>query len=730
MFVLDSSFPGIQAFEPEVEAVYRSQLPVAIPLEGLAPVVCECFVCLVRREETRRVHLALYIKESRKCLVYVPDGSLPAGVDGEDKLPAAALELARALGFVMEGVNLNYGTALREVMVRSLPVVLSPEAFRKALVHRAGGERDQTREGREKDRAEALIRARVEALGLVVEKIRFGLAASRESTAAGQAAAREEEERLAAEKEAAEKRFAILQKEQERLAAEKAGAEKRTSDLSRSVRLAEERLAAERRERERLAAEKKEAERLAAELARRVRLGEERLAAERSEREKLRVAKTGSERLAAEKAAAEARASELAESVRLAEERLLEERTERERLDAEKSLAERQLRELGRAVQLAEEKTAAERTERERLEADRAQWERLAREKSLVEKRVQELTEAVGVAEAKMAEERSEKERLVAERHHGERLEAEKREVESKLEELLASYREAVGKFEAERSERERLAAEKSMAESQLKDLSKALRSTREKALEAPAARAQVERLLAAKAGAETRAEELTQALRLARERAEFERRERERLAAEKSLAEKRLADVTARMERGQEKGSGEMEETRGLPRLDWLTGARDRQASRGGPPPGGCSRPSFPGASFLVDWNLPIVGYSDADEVVEVYQSIGPSQLSLEGFPSQYFSAFIIGLKKGGLPRVYVTFFLHADHRALVYVPSRDPVGPSGYAKARKEAMQFLQLAGYMLDRVSLGTNRESRARVLDNIPVLARPASNVEGF
>ncbi len=184
MFVLDSSFPGIQAVEPEVEAVYRSQLPVAIPLEGLAPVVCECFVCLVRREETRRVHLALYLKESRKCLVYVPDGSLPAGVDGEDKLRAAALELARALGFVMEGVNLNYGTALREVMVRSLPVVLSPEAFRKALVHRVGGERDQTREGREKDRAEALIRARVEALGLVVEKIRFGLASSRESAAA------------------------------------------------------------------------------------------------------------------------------------------------------------------------------------------------------------------------------------------------------------------------------------------------------------------------------------------------------------------------------------------------------------------------------------------------------------------------------------------------------------------------------------------------------------------
>ncbi|MEJ2698833.1 MAG: hypothetical protein P8Z70_04115 [Desulfuromonadales bacterium] len=76
------------------------------------------------------------------------------------------------------------------------------------------------------------------------------------------------------------------------------------------------------------------------------------------------------------------------------------------------------------------------------------------------------------------------------------------------------------------------------------------------------------------------------------------------------------------------------------------------------------------------------------------------------------------------------MAFFLHADNRVLVYVPSRDPVGQAGFEKAKKEGMQFLQLAGYMLDRVPLGKGGESRARMLESIPVLARPASNVQGF
>jgi hypothetical protein len=755
MFILDGSLPGIQAIEPEVEAVYRSKVPITIPLPDLPPAVCEGFVCLVRKEEKRDIYLALYLKDSRKCLVLVPDRDISIGAGGEENLLQDALELAGTLGFAMECLNLGYGTALREVLVRSIPVILGPEAFRRALAPRIGGERlsapsgntnpgsagagrtPSSPEGKgsepgksseggksEKGKADSIIQAQVEAVGMEIEKISCGLATSRKEAAASDSAARAEKERLGEERAAAEKRIGDLLQDQERLVADKSGAERRAAELARAVRGIEERLAAERADRERLAAEKKEVEKRAAELARTARESEERLAAERTERERLKAGKTGEDRLVAEKAEIEARAAELAESVRLTEERLAAERKERERLASEKDLAERLLEELTRAVKVAEENTAAERAARERLETQRGEWERLAQEKVLVEKQVKEL------AEAKKAAERMEKERMAAERQSGERLETEKKALQSKLEELLIAYREAVEKFEAERSERERLVVEKSRAEKQLRELSLALRSAEEKVSGAPAEKAEVKRLLAAKADAEARAEELRRALQLTREEAEFDRRERERLAAEKVLAERRLEDLTAGMESGQEKGPGKKEEKKGLPRLNWVPGSREKQALQSGPPSGALTRSSFQGASFQIDWSLPFVAYSDVEEVAEVYQSIGPSQLSLEGFSSQYCSAYVIVLKREARPKVYVAFLLSSDNRVLVYVPVREPGGSAEFKKVKEEAMQFVQLAGYMLDRVPLDPGREIRARVLEDIPVLAGPAPNVQGF
>lgn len=247
----------------------------------------------------------------------------------------------------------------------------------------------------------------------------------------------------------------------------------------------------------------------------------------------------------------------------------------------------------------------------------------------------------------------------------------------------------------------------------------------------ADAERAERERLIAEKATAERRAAELAEAVRQAAQRAEAEGRERERLAVEKAVVERRLLELAEDARKGEAPAEERNPQIRTLSPIGGIFGAGGRASeSPAEPTPKPSSRPAVPGAFFRVAWELNGIAYDSVDEVQEVHQSINLTQLSLEGYPNQYCSAYIIVLQKGGKRRVYVAFRLSASKRALVYVPGNQPCNQGDYVKVMKEAGKFLRVTGIETERVPLGKSPQSRARALSQISVLSALPRSAENF
>ena len=75
------------------------------------------------------IFVALHLSTSKKILVFIPE-IIP--VDSADLLNIRqeALSFLESMGFKMEEINLNYSTALREVVIRNIYVLHPPVAVR------------------------------------------------------------------------------------------------------------------------------------------------------------------------------------------------------------------------------------------------------------------------------------------------------------------------------------------------------------------------------------------------------------------------------------------------------------------------------------------------------------------------------------------------------------------------------------------------------------------------
>jgi hypothetical protein len=134
MFLLNETLQFIEAAEPDVVAVYRSVEPVLLAPAGRAQQPCHAFLCVVRKNDRQCTYAALNLVASGETLVYAPDPSFPfASVTIAD-----SLSFLEAMGFRMESLDLQYNTALREVVVRGISVIQPPGTKRKAVPPKTG----------------------------------------------------------------------------------------------------------------------------------------------------------------------------------------------------------------------------------------------------------------------------------------------------------------------------------------------------------------------------------------------------------------------------------------------------------------------------------------------------------------------------------------------------------------------------------------------------------------
>lgn len=753
MRLVEESWLYIEAVEAEVESIHRSHESSELPFDGVPTLSVQAFICGVRKEEEYQVFVALHSKSCKRNLIYSVAVE-QKGKNGYDAALKGALEMCHGMGFTMEGVNLKCSTAMREVIIRNIPVLLTPAAARKAIAQKAeelaelerlsmqpeeneateeaaGGLSPARRAARERTRQERLEEMKTAARRLAAETIaderaaatrkaverllaaRFEVVGSKTASALVPSMAKEPAWRqhlpavdaeapvteavkpaVTAEQNRGETlEMQRLARELERLVVEKAAVELRVAELSATAQKAAEEADRERAERERLEMAKATAELRAQELAAATRQAELRAETERAERE----------RLNAEKTAAELRAVELAEAAREAELRALALQEEQQRqtaLQVERVQTERDqlLAEKAAAEQRAAAMVEAVREAEQRVEVERGEREQLLAAKAAAEQRVSELSEAVRLIESQATASRSEKELLALaqadrERAERERLTADKLAAEKRAAELAEAVRRAERQSAMERAERERLNAEKTAAEQRAAELAKAAR----------------------------RSAELSEIARQAALRAESERRERERLEAEKARVERRLQMQSEVVREGESMPAEKGRRREPLPSMGGLFASGGKVPEAPLPSsPKPTARPSVSGAFFQVDPELAEIAYDSADDVLEVQQSISMTQLSLEGLPNQYCMAYIIVLQKKLVRQVHVAFRLTSSDRVLVYSPASPPQDEKAYARAMQEASRFLRVTGIETETVPLGKSPQSRARALAQIPVL----------
>ncbi len=129
MLTLNKSLDFIAATEADVVSVHRSNSALFMTPEGLDRQPCEAYVCVIREDDQMKIYAALLLCDSKDILVYslIPDDESTS----IQKNLNTALKSMEAMGFAMEPVNLSYGTALREVVVRSISILKPPGTSNK-----------------------------------------------------------------------------------------------------------------------------------------------------------------------------------------------------------------------------------------------------------------------------------------------------------------------------------------------------------------------------------------------------------------------------------------------------------------------------------------------------------------------------------------------------------------------------------------------------------------------
>jgi len=87
---------------------------------------------------------------------------------------------------------------------------------------------------------------------------------------------------------------------------------------------------------------------------------------------------------------------------------------------------------------------------------------------------------------------------------------------------------------------------------------------------------------------------------------------------------------------------------------------------------------------------------------VVQAWESVYNVQLSLEGYPSQYCSAYLAVLKQGRQKRLYFLFSLKKSKHTLVCVPSQLPGDDAALRKAIAEGQKYLKKSGFELEPIA----------------------------
>ncbi|ABB31073.1 hypothetical protein GeomeDRAFT_1595 [Geobacter metallireducens RCH3] len=686
MFVHDSSLSFVEAEEADVAAVHRSLGSASAAPEGISPRPCNAYVCAIQRKGLTRVYVVLEHADRRGRWVFASPKGIPVG---EAYLPLLkeGLAFATSLGFTMQEVNLSYGKAMREVVIRDIPVLRRPSATGPASADGAkDAPGDAKREAAPKENKEEPPPA---------EKREEKPSPKDESEATALA------DRLAAEKAAAEResreRFAELKARVDSLFAER-----KEQDAAMAAQEA-----ALQGEIARLTAEKEEAGQEHAQATASLRSTVERL---KGELEAL--GKGGSSAAASlrdEIAWLKAEKDKAGEETAREEERL---RAEVDKLAAARdkgaSAAAKRIESLTtRLADLATEQATAAKGNAARIKELEAEAERLTAEIASAEKKAAADIAALEAVIEKRAAEKEAARKLAVDRLV--RLAAEV--------EVLVAEREAVEQVISRKGGGE-MAGALARAEAEAATLRREIeRLAAEKTLATQASTARVSTLQAEVTRLASQGEPPASARRGHGEQVKHEPEKPESVIA--ATGEAAAASEASTSVDWDDEVAAVVGEVLAEGQTDPFSfmGEGEEFVSFGAAGGGG---DSGAGVGFSLDKGLETIEYDGPADVIEVHNSLNVVNITPAGHTPQPCGAYIVALKKRECFRVHVAWSLTADHSTLVYSPEKQPADAGECAKVVRDALAFVETVGFMMDTVRLNPDPDKRGRALAKIPVL----------
>ncbi|WP_343213547.1 hypothetical protein [Geobacter grbiciae] len=609
---------------------------------------------------------------------------------GEAYLPLfkEGLAFATSLGFTMQEVNLSYGKAMREVVIRDIPVLRRPSATGPAS---ADGAKDAPGDAKRE-------------------------AAPKENKEEPPPAENKREEKPSPKDESEATALA------ERLAAEKAAAERESRERFAELKARVDSLLAERKEQDaamaaqeaalqgeiaRLTAEKEEAGQEHAQATASLRSTVERL---KGELEAL--GKGGSSAAASlrdEIAWLKAEKDKASEETAREEERL---RAEVDKLAAARdkgaSTAAKRIESLTtRLADLATEQATAAKGNAARIKELEAEAERLTAEIASAEKKAAADIAALEAVIEKRAAEKEAARKLAVDRLV--RLAAEV--------EVLVAEREAVEQVISRKGGGE-MAGALARAEAEAATLRREIeRLAAEKTLATQASTARVSTLQAEVTRLASQGEPPAPARRGHGEQIKHEPEKPEPVvAATGGAAAASEASTSVDWDDEVAAAVGEVLAEGQTDPFSFM-GEGEEFVSFGATGGGG---DSGAGVGFSLDKGLETIEYDGPADVIEAHNSLNVVNITPAGHTPQPCGAYIVALKKGERFRVHVAWSLTTDHSTLVYSPEKQPTDANECSKVVRDALAFVETVGFMMDAVRLNPDPDKRGRALAKIPVL----------
>jgi hypothetical protein len=738
----------------KIVELYRSSRSILLPAAEEDAYKLQAVLCLCDFDPHQLAQIAFYCRDLKRALKFKITGA-----SGQE-LVRQGLEALDAIGLPMEAVNLKLSPALRQVVLQDIPGLLSPEqadrqrSAKQALLAEMEATLQQDGQGdagkkalrklnqvrREEERL-TVLRATLmekfapeEMAGADEQSLSLRNAELAEQLAETEAMLGEERTRLERTERiltAAEKRIRELEENLVDVETSAAKAlknkqdivklETRIEDLTAELNSDNERVGAEQEKQQQLAADVKvaseraeaaekrhaeletELEQTLGELAReksaQSERGVERQAIAKQVQDlqnKLQLAEeeaTSHSQLAGRLEAAEARIGELSAELAKNEARLEKNLAASQGLEQELTAARKQTTLLEKELKTAEKKISKMARDEERIadfrkrleafekdqhaskldiEEERDLRKHLEQEVSRYEKQVGELESKLAAAEQSLSK-LSEQAAPVADK--------------KELSRVQAELREAVDRAEAEALSGAALNDQLQEAHGIIEGLEKALKQARLNGENGETAR------LAAADSLQSGA--LAEKLKLVENRLKQELVEQKRSASAVAAAQKRIAELEKELLEAREAvkasaGSASLKDTVQEPAPHTRKLPHELK-----PAP-------KKGTLFRPDWELAGLPCKSADQVVEAWESMFNVQLSLEGYPSQYCTAFLVIVETGENRRLFMLFRLKKNNHTLVMVPAEPPADDAAMGDMLREGKKFLQLSGFVLEQLA----------------------------